>query len=84
MKNYYIYYFLSLPCCNVNCTGQKYLLQFEQILFKDLADTIEKTVPVKIYYSEKWVDSLYLNINSENESLNNLFNKSIAKKAFLS
>ena len=54
-------------------------LQFQQILFKDLADTIEKTIPVKIYYSDKWVDSLSLNINSDNEPLNTLFNKSISK-----
>ena len=39
--------------------------QFQRILFKDLADTIEKTIPVKIYYANKWVDSLFLNIKSE-------------------
>ncbi len=54
-------------------------LQFQRILFKDLADTIEKTIPVKIYYSNKWVDSLYLNVRSVNESLNALFDKSISK-----
>ena len=54
-------------------------LQFRQILFKDLADTIEKTIPVKIYYTNKWVDSLFLNIKSENESLSTLLDKSISK-----
>ena len=55
----------------------KLSLQFERILFKDLADTIERTIPVKIYYSNKWVDSMYINIDSEKESLNSFLNKSI-------
>jgi len=55
----------------------KLSLQFERILFKDLADTIEKTIPVKIYFSNKWVDSLYIDINSKNDSINSLFDKSI-------
>ena len=38
-----------------------------------------KKIPVRIYFSNNWVDSLYLNINSENESLNALLNKSFAK-----
>lgn len=53
--------------------------QFKQILFSDLADTIEKTIPVKIFYSDKWVDSLFLNVNSDNEPINTLFDKSISK-----
>ena len=53
--------------------------QFQQILFRDLADTIEKSIPVKIFYSDKWVDSLFLNINSDNEPLNTVFNKTISK-----
>jgi hypothetical protein len=57
----------------------KLTLQFQRILFRDLADTIEKSVPVRIFYSNKWVDSLFLNINSDNEPLNALFNKSISK-----
>ena len=65
-------------------TGQENTLslQFSNILFKDLADTVEKTVPVKIYYSEKWVDSLYLNVNSRDDSLNGLFDKSLANTGF--
>jgi hypothetical protein len=49
--------------------------QFSRILFKDLVDTLEKKVQVKIYYSNKWVDSLYLNINSENDSIENFLTK---------
>jgi hypothetical protein len=62
---------------NAQSQDNKLSFQFKQILFRDLADTIEKTIPVKIYYSNKWVDTLYLDINSENSSLTNLFSKSL-------
>ncbi len=57
-------------------------LQFSNILFRDLADTVEKTVPVKIYYSDKWVDTLYLDVNSRGESLSGLFDKSLLNTGF--
>lgn len=53
-------------------------LQFKQILFRELADTVEKTIPVKIYYANGWVDSLYLNINSSNETFDNILGRSLA------
>ncbi len=53
-------------------------LQFSRILFKDLTDTIEKSVPVKIYYSDKWVDTLFLKVDSKGESVNSLFDKTLA------
>jgi hypothetical protein len=56
--------------------------QFSRILFKDLVDTLERKVHVKIYYSNKWTDSLYLNINSENESFENFLTKAIKKEGF--
>ncbi len=61
---------------------EKLSFQFNRILFRDLADTLEKTVPVKIYYSNKWVDSLYLNINSSNDSLSGLFDKALKNSGY--
>jgi hypothetical protein len=57
-------------------------LQFSGILFKDLADTLEKRAEVKIYYTDKWTDSLYLDINSSNESFESLFGKALKKDGF--
>jgi len=56
--------------------------QFNRILFKDLVDTVEKKIRIKIYYTNKWVDSLYLNINSENDSLEGLLSKALIKEGF--
>jgi len=77
MKKFQYIILFAFFLCNAYSQENKLSFQFKNILFKDLADTIEKTIPVKIYYSNKWVDSLYLEINSENDSLTSLFNKSI-------
>ncbi len=57
-------------------------LQFSGILFRDLADTLEKSAEVKIYYTDKWTDSLYLNIDSKNDSFKNILGKAINKEGF--
>ena len=74
-------YILLLAFIFINAKSQdkKLSFQFQQILFKDLADTIEKTIPVKIYYSNTWVDTLHLDIDSKNDSVNNLFDKALGK-----
>ena len=51
-------------------------LQFSGILFRDLADTLEKSAEVKIYYTNKWTDSLYLNIDSKNDSFESIIGES--------
>jgi hypothetical protein len=79
MKRSIYIFLLLLITCNIQSQDKKLTFQFQQILFKDLADTIERTIPVKIYYSNNWVDTLYLDIDSENDSLNSLFNKSLTK-----
>lgn len=77
MKKFFYILIFAFTVSNAQSQENKLSFQFKQILFKDLADTIEKTIPVKIYYSKKWVDSLYLNISSENDSVTSLFNKSL-------
>jgi hypothetical protein len=56
--------------------------QFKHILFKDLADTIEKKLSIKVYYSNTWVDSLYLDISSENDSLEKFLSKALVREGF--
>ena len=63
--------------------GQNNLtIQLNQILFNDLVDTLERLVPVKIYYSDKWVDSLYLSVNSKNEQVDEFLDKTLRKAGF--
>jgi hypothetical protein len=79
MKKILYIFLLVLLTTKAESQDNRLSLQFKRILFRDLADTIEKTIPVKIYYSNKWVDSLFLDVKAENEPLNTLFDKSIAK-----
>ncbi len=63
-------------------TGQENNLtfQFNRILFRDMVDTIEKHVPVTIYYSDKWVDSLYLDVSSQNNTVDEILNKALKRE----
>ena len=79
MKKLLFISFFAFLVIHAGAQDKNISMQFEKILFKNLADTLERTVPVKIYFSDKWVDSLYLNINSENESLNALLDKTVGK-----
>jgi hypothetical protein len=66
----------------LNAQEDRMSFHFEGISFKDLVDTIEKKAIVKIYYSDSWVDSLYLDLNTENDSLESVLHKALGKNGF--
>jgi hypothetical protein len=82
MKNFLVIIFLLILASHSQAQDKNLSLRFSGILFKDLADTLEKNVNVKIYYSNKWTDSLRLNINSENDSLDDFLTKALKKEGF--
>ena len=57
-------------------------LELRNIVFRDLVDTIEKKVQVKIYYPNKWVDSLFIDFNADNESLKEVLGKALNRDGF--
>ena len=79
-KTLLLFFFLS-SCC---VYGQETNLsvQFKNILFTQLVDTLEKLVPVRIYYSDKWVDSLSLDVNAQNATFEELMNSTLRKDGF--
>lgn len=64
----------------ISAQENRITLQLKQIVFDEFADTVEKIIPVKIFYSEKWVDSLSFDVNSENQPLDDILNKSLTGK----
>ncbi|MCE5346160.1 MAG: TonB-dependent receptor [Bacteroidales bacterium] len=72
--------FISASC--VFGQDKNLSIRFNRILFSDLVDTLEKSIPVKIYYSNKWVDTLLLSVDSENEKFEDLLGKSLGKSGF--
>lgn len=57
--------------------------QFNRILFNDFVDTVEKRVPVRIYYSPRWTDSLYLNVSSSNATIEGILDKTLRRDGLL-
>lgn len=82
MKKVTIILLLFLFSFNLFAQDYKLSLQFDSILFRNLADTVEKILPVKIYYSDKWVDTLKLNVKVKESRLDQLFDKSLLNTGF--
>lgn len=57
--------------------------QFNRILFSDFVDTIERRVPVRIYYTPKWTDSLYLDVSAANATVEGVLDKTLRRDGLL-
>jgi len=57
--------------------------QFSRILFDDFVDTVERKVPVRIYYSPRWTDSLYLNVSATNATVEGVLDKALRRDGML-
>jgi len=51
-------------------------------LFDNLVDTIEKSIPVRIYYSKQWVDTLVMSVGNETNSLDDLLTGQFQRDGF--
>jgi hypothetical protein len=80
MKKVFFSVFLSLTTLYVCGQNNNLTIQLNQILFNDLVDTLENLVPVKIYYTDKWVDSLYLNVSSDNTPIDQVLEKALRRQ----
>lgn len=82
MKKFLTIFFLTIIAGALHAQKNNLNLRFSNILFRELADTLEKKAQVKIYYSDKWVDSLYINIDSRNDSIESFLNKALSRDGF--
>lgn len=57
--------------------------QFSRILFDDFVDTVERRVPVRIYYSPRWTDSLYLDVSATNATLEGVLDNTLRRDGLL-
>jgi len=57
--------------------------QFSRILFDDFVDTVERKVPVRIYYSPRWTDSLYLNVSATSSTVEGVLDKALRRDGLL-
>jgi hypothetical protein len=74
--------FFLLSYCYSYGQNDNITVQFDHILFRDFVDTVEKIIPVRMYYSDKWTDTLSLTMNSSNSTFEELMNSTLKKDGF--
>jgi hypothetical protein len=57
-------------------------LKFDNIRFSELIDTLEKLIPVKFYYSDKWVGNLSLSVNEQNVPFSKFIGSTFTRLGF--
>ena len=77
-----IFAFLSFPFIITSGQENKITIRLDSILLSEFVDTVESIVPVRIYYSETWTDSLALSVNADNSSFNDLMSTTLGKDGF--
>ena len=78
MKRIFLWILLSSSVFTASGQVKNLSLQLENILFTDLIDTLERVVPVRFYYSDKWVDSLKLSLNASDVPFNKIVERTLS------
>lgn len=73
---------LLLPFFCLSGQYENITFQFDRILFQNFTDTLEKRIPIKLYYSDKWTDTLTISVNSVNATFREILDKSLRKYGF--
>jgi len=65
--------------------GQESNLTFQlnNILFEDFVDTLESRVPVRIYYTPRWTDSLWLNVSATDATVEGVLDRALRRDGLL-
>jgi hypothetical protein len=74
--------FFFISVVGSNAQDNRLTLRFDSIAFRDLVDTLEERVPYKFYYADEWSDSLYLNVNSTDATLEEFLNRTLRPAGF--
>ncbi len=79
-KKTLVFAFFTVTLFRVYGQNDNLTLQLKNIMFNDLADTLENLVPVRFYYIHEWVDSINLSVNSDDSSLEEVLEKALRKE----
>lgn len=82
MRKVFIIYLLAVFCAPLEAQTEKLSLHLEKVLFKEFVDSIENQIFCKIYYANDWTDSLYIDVDSDNESIEEILDKTLADSGF--
>lgn len=80
MRKLLITILLVLAAGNLSGQDKNLTLQLQRILFSDFVDTLEKSAPVRIYFYDKWVDTLTLAVSATDLPLSQLLDRTLARE----
>lgn len=82
MQRALIFFLMFVFFSPVEAQNEKLTLHIENVLFRDFVDHLEKETFCKIYYADDWVDSLFINVDSSGEDLEQILYKALANSGF--
>ncbi len=80
MKRYLPILILIVLTLNSSAQEKKLSLKFNRLSLRELADTLEKTIPIKIFFADSWNDSTYFSLDQGSDSLSSVLNKTLTAK----
>ena len=69
---------LIVLCLPVVAQKDLLTLQLHDVLFSEFVDSLEKKTPYKVFYTDNWVDSLYVSVDAEQEAIGQLMGQALA------
>jgi len=82
MKRVVLISLLVVSCFSLEAQSERLTLHLHDVLFREFIDSIEKEVFCKIYYANDWVDSLYIDVDSDNEEVGQVLDQALADSGF--
>ncbi len=82
IRIFFIIILLVPPYLLTHSQDERISVRFDSILFSRFIDTVENIVPVRIFYSDTWTDSLTLSVNSANSTFNQMMDNTLGKDGF--
>jgi len=75
---------LIFSCLFSYVKGQEDNLPFiyDSVLFDNLVDTLEKSLPVRLYFNTEWTDSLYIEFDNNTNTLDALLTGPLKREGF--
>ena len=82
MKRWIYIAVLLLLCLPLAAQHETYSLQLRDVLFSELADTLESKRWCKVFYANEWVDSFYVDVDAQEQELARIMSTALAGSGF--
>ncbi len=69
-------------CLPLIAQEERLNLKLEEVLFRELVDSLEEKVWCKVFYADSWVDSFYVSVNAEQKELGQIMADALAGSGF--